>query len=195
MSIERLVKAYELEKRVLGAGERKCPVPAIEAAEKELGVVFPPTYRHYLEHIHLNTKTSIFGVEVDEGGGLKETSSVFVTFDLRDGQDLPENYVLIDQDGDFQHVVDTEVNEAGESPVLYWWDEDSNSVIYPDFDGFYLERVSGAIYLFMLEKAEEEGLSKTELEAYFQLHSSLGFTDAEHKFLKRHWEILRSKAK
>ncbi|MGE3727968.1 MAG: SMI1/KNR4 family protein [Candidatus Sericytochromatia bacterium] len=195
MSIEKLIKAFELERQILGVGEKKCPLSAIQAAEKELEMVFPPTYRYYLEHIHLNTQTPIFGVELTETGELKETSSVFVTYDLRNYEDLPDEYVLIDQENDFQHVLDTtQINEAGESPVISWHQEHQR-IVYPDFDGFYLERVDGEIYSYMYDKAEEQKLKKEEVQAYIQLHGELGFSATEHRFLKKHWEQLQRKAK
>ncbi|PIQ24351.1 hypothetical protein COW36_24170 [bacterium (Candidatus Blackallbacteria) CG17_big_fil_post_rev_8_21_14_2_50_48_46] len=190
MSIERLIKAFELEKRILGAGDKKCPLSAIQAAEEELEMVFPPTYRYYLEHIHLNTHTPIFGVELTEDGRLKETSSVFVTYDLRNYEDLPDEYVLIGQESDFQHVLDTsQVNEAGESPVISWHEE-HQQVVYPDFDCFYLERVDGEIYNAMCDKAEEHKLSKEEVLAYIQLHGDLGLPSAEQRFLRVNWDSL-----
>lgn len=195
MSIEKLVKAFELEKQILGTEQKKCPLSAIQAAENELGVVFPPTYRYYLEHIHLNTHTPLFGVELTETGELRETSSVFVTYDLRDYEDLPEEYVLVDQDNDFQHVLDTShLNEAGEAPVLSWHEERVD-LVYPDFDGLYLELVDGAIYRYMIHKADKQELSKQEVEAYIQLHGELGFSPEAHPFLKKHWETLIENAR
>ncbi|PKL80029.1 MAG: hypothetical protein CVV27_01020 [Candidatus Melainabacteria bacterium HGW-Melainabacteria-1] len=197
MSIERLLKAFELEKRVLGAGKLSCPRQVIEAAERALGVRFPPTYRYYLEHIHLNTSTPILGVSVAQDGGLSKYSGVFLTFDARKYEiPLPPKYVLIDQEHGFQHVIDTtQVNSSQQSPVFSWHAEEF-LLKYADFDAFYLERVNGAIYSYMIEKADEdeEGLSREEVEAYIQLHHSLGFTETEHEFLRRHWDTLRDQA-
>ena len=202
MSIERLLKAYELEKQILprkfwGKREQTCPISAIKQAEKRLGLFFPPTYRYYLRHIHLNTLTPIFGVEVTSRGTFKDPSSVFATFDLRESEDLPETYVLIDRENDFQHVINSsQVNDTGESPV-YAWRNGEEEVVYSDFDGFYLELVNVAIYLEMMRKASftKEGLRKKELDEYIDLHKSLGFTAKEQVSLQGNWDQLRSLAK
>lgn len=194
MSIERLTRVFELERLILGAGTLMCPILAIEEAEKSLGTVFPPTYRYYLKHFHLNTRTEIFGVEITKEGNLNKMSSVFRTFKLRDEQKLPEQFILIDQDYIWQHVIDsTRVDEAGDSPVLHW-SEGEERVVYPDFDGFYLEMVNNAIYSYLMDKADDRNqiLTKQEVENYINLHLKLGFTENEDKFLKQNWAELRS---
>lgn len=202
MSIERLLKAYELEKQILPRqlstiGERKCPIKVIKKVEKILGLIFPPTYRYYLQHIHLNTSTPIFGVEITSRGTLRDPSTVFATFDLRESQGLPNNYVLIDKENDFQHVINTnQINANGESPV-YAWRDGEEEVVYADFDTFYLEHVNGVIYHEMMDKASftEEGLRKEDLNNYLQFYQSLGFSEEEHKYLQGNLRQLRARAK
>lgn len=194
MSIERLMNAFELERRLLGAGELKCPLSAIVDAEKTFGLVFPPVYRHYLEHIHPNTETVVFGVKPDENGSMHRHSTVGATYEMRLRHNLPDGFVCVDLDYIWQHVLDCgSVNAAGETPVINWHRK-GHRVAFPDFSTFYLERVDAVIYDRMLDKAETEGLSRKSLDAYFALHRALGFTNTEYKGLEEHWADLRAAA-
>jgi len=198
MSIERLIKAFELEKKILGIVEKKYEKSLIEQAEQILDVKFPPTYRYYLEHIHWATKTPIHGVEGNLETGLSPHCTL-ISETLRERSKkvpLPDKHIFIENDGpDTWYILNTlRVNENGECPVICWLGGTYFDSPYADFDGLYLELVNGAIYDMMMDKAEEEELTRQEVEDYIEFYKSLGFTGEEYKFLQQNWAALLEEA-
>ena len=129
MSIAGLLKAYELERKNLGIGEQKCSLRVIAAAERYLGVVFPPTYRYFLEHISLNSKADLLGLRLYEPElAISDQPVVSLTQTYREDPSfpLPQQYILIDDEApDFMHILDTtQVDQQGECKVICWLADD-----------------------------------------------------------------------
>ena len=111
MSIAGLRKAYELERKILGIGDQKCPIEMIHAAERYLGVIFPPTYCYFLEHISLNTETVLLGLRHTEPE-IRVSDQPVVSLTQTSREDpqfpLPQQYILIDEEApDFVHIPDS----------------------------------------------------------------------------------------
>ncbi|MGE3728209.1 MAG: SMI1/KNR4 family protein [Candidatus Sericytochromatia bacterium] len=200
MSIEGLLKAFELERKILGIGEKKCPVEAIVEAETLLGVTFPPTYRYFLEYITLNTLTPINGVILLDNGELDARYSgiIFNTLIYRTDSNfpLPQDSILVDHEApEFMHILDTtQVDQNGDCKVICWLGDIYFDSDYPDLDGLYLQLVNGAIYSSMMEKSRSALLLKQEVNDYIGFYKSLGYTGDESRFLKKHWETLLQSA-
>ena len=193
MSIERLIKAYALEKKYLDlvAEEMTCPVSVIDEAEVFLEVKFPPTYRYFLEHIYLNSNTCemIWGIDHRNNKLYRDSFLIMCTLDARrdPARILPPQYIVVEEGDslDFSYVLDTtRVNEKGECPVISWGIgeelggdfEDA----YPDFDRVYLEILVG----YYWEKVYD---SKDRIEAqkFIQDYLSAGFKLDELRNMSR----------
>ena len=200
MSIDLLLKAFELERKILGIGDKKCPIQAIEQAEEALGVSFPPAYRFFLEYITLNTLTPINGVILldDENLDAKYSGIIFNTLlDRKDSNfPLPHDCILVDHEApEFMHILDTtQADQKGECKVICWLGDIYFDSDYSDLDGLYLELVNGVIYSSMMEKSRSAVLLKQEVNDYIDFYKSLGYKGDESRFLKNHWETLLQSA-
>jgi antitoxin YobK len=146
-----LTQALELIERS-GGGSFAGPQPEsrIACAEQLLGLVFPPTYREFLERLGCG---SIFG---EEFYGLVHAdfefscvpNGVWVTLDERCTARLPRSLIVVGATGyGGLYAIDTsQKNEAGESPVVEWWlgSPPSQAIVAEDFGTFLWQSLKSA---------------------------------------------------
>lgn len=170
MSIERIQKIFELEQKYLKVGNDRLAPEAIQQAEAYLELKFPPSYRYYLEFVGRNTAIEVIeNVVADKSGQLLPQNSSLIEKTMLarayDYEPLPHQYILIENDMEYWHVMDTtQVNKFGNSPVISWWG-DTYDQIYPDFDLFYLELFIG-LYAYRLKKRTKNLAGEEDLPFY-----------------------------
>jgi len=125
------------------------PDEMIAAAEKHLGVHFPPSYREFVRRVgYLGIGPREFYGITEEG--LTDTSIpsvIFATQSTRETGGLPQGLLLIEYSGGEEiYVIDTRSTAADqEAPVSVWMPEFHNSLelprIAPDFGSYLLSIV------------------------------------------------------
>jgi hypothetical protein len=128
----------------------KQPKALVAAAERTLGVTFPPTYRRFLLELGAGGVGSeeIYGVFQADFVNSSVPDAVWATMDARREMDLPQAFVMIHYDGgEFFHILDTaEVDERGECPVKMWNPllESAPPRVADNFASFFLDLLASA---------------------------------------------------
>lgn len=123
----------------------------ISAAERALGLRFPPTYRRFLLELGAGDMGDLeyYGVINEDWSRPGPPDAIGSTLHERERYQLPERFVIVSSTGDGSwYVLDTEqTNEQGENPVVIWT-SNASSLEYPleqeaeDFGAFLAEGAS-----------------------------------------------------
>jgi antitoxin YobK len=122
--------------------------PLIAAAERALGVRFPPSYRSFLLALGAGSIRSreFYGVIDDDWSAPGPPDAIGTTLAERGAGRLPEGLVIVGaSDGGGWYVLDCGAAEAGgEAPVLIWAHE-AGGRIAGDFGEFFAMLVAEAV--------------------------------------------------
>ncbi|AZM46617.1 hypothetical protein DMB38_13070 [Streptomyces sp. WAC 06738] len=121
-----------------------CDAGRMAAAENDLGVVFPPSYRRLIEEFGTwdIAGEEFLGVYQTPAMGQKLLGSVAETLDARSQYGMPSDLIVAMFDGMGGLVVldSSQVNQEGEYPVLVWnpgvVDRESLERLGDDFGSF-----------------------------------------------------------
>ncbi|MCZ7416996.1 MULTISPECIES: SMI1/KNR4 family protein [unclassified Streptomyces] len=121
-----------------------CDAGTMAAAESDLGVAFPPSYRRLIEEFGTwdITGEEFLGVYQTLAMGQKLLGSVAETLDARSQYGMPSDLIVVMFDGMGGLVVldSSQVNQEGEYPVLVWnpgvVDRESMERLGDDFGSF-----------------------------------------------------------
>lgn len=124
--------------KALGGGSFQFSGPAPEdqivAAERELGVMFPRSYRAFLRHYGAGNVDciEIYGIPRDRLWG------DVVMMNQLTSNCFPKHFVKFTGDiGDYSYYLDTsQMDEAGECPVVVFGAEENGRVIAKNFSEF-----------------------------------------------------------
>ena len=130
-----------------------CDPAMIAAAESQLGVQFPPSYRRFIAELGTCDVAGeeFLGVYRTEASGQQLLGSVSETLDARARAGLPPNLVVIMFDGMGGLIVldVAERDSAGESPVFAWHpaplDDAHMERLGDDFGSFALASCTRAV--------------------------------------------------
>ena len=134
------------------AGER--PPALLAAAERALGLSFPPSYRAFLRRLGAGNvgASELYGVIDDNFTDSAVPDGIWMTLRGREAWGLPRSMVVVYGDGFGGYfVLDTaKTDEDGECPVLVWQPGRSErseelEFIAPDFGSFFLETARRAL--------------------------------------------------
>lgn len=126
----------------------------VEAAERALGLSFPPSYRVFLRRLGAGNvgAAEIYGVIDDDFTDSGVPDGIWMTLRGREEWGLPESMVVIYSDGMGGYfVLDTEkTGQDDECPVLVWQPGrstpgDALEPIAPDFGSFFLDAARQAL--------------------------------------------------
>ncbi|MFE2375971.1 SMI1/KNR4 family protein [Streptomyces sp. NPDC059398] len=127
-----------------------CDVDMLDAAEREMGLVFPPSYRRLLEEFGTweIAGKEFFGVYKSPAGGDALLGTVEQTLEARHQIGLPADLMVVMVDDVWAYVVlDTsQGDQDGECPVFAW------NPGLPGRDS--MERVGGNFGSFALEECQ-----------------------------------------
>jgi hypothetical protein len=121
-----------------------CDAGTIAAAESDLGVAFPPSYRRLIEEFGTwdIAGEEFLGVYQTPAMGLKLLGSVTETLDARSQYGMPSDLIVVMFDGMGGLIVldSSRVDREGEYPVLVWnpgvVDRESMERLGDDFGSF-----------------------------------------------------------
>lgn len=145
MSIQQYEQARELIERA-GGGDFEGPKPEslVAKAENVLGVVFPPSYRHFLLQMGCGdfNGLEIYGLIGDNFEESTVPNGIWLTLHQRRAINLPPSCIIIGDggDGNFYAIDTNRVHADGESPV-----------IRVSIDGKYRERVADSFGNYLLD--------------------------------------------
>lgn len=123
-----------------------CTPEMITAAENDLGLKFPPSYRRLLEELGTCDigGTAFLGVYQTKAGGERLWGSSCETLDARGRWGMPHSLIAVEYDGMGGTVVldSSQPDSDGEYPVLVWDVEagarGTMEVLAPDFGTYAL---------------------------------------------------------
>jgi hypothetical protein len=122
--------------------------PLIEAAERALGVRFPPSYRSFLSALGAGSirGREFYGVIDEDWSAPGPPDAIGTTLAERAGSRLPAELVIVGASGDGGwYVLDCAAPEAGaEAPVLIWAHA-AGGRIADDFGEFFAMLVEEAV--------------------------------------------------
>jgi len=116
----------------------------VAAAEQALGLAFPPTYRRFITEFGAGAVggQEFYGVIDDDFTNSGVPDGVWLTLRQRTQWSMPNHLVIVGDTGTGEfYVLDTATRSPdGESPVLVWFDGQSEQVA-PDFGTFMWEMI------------------------------------------------------
>jgi antitoxin YobK len=140
----QLVRANAHAARFAGPRDK----PLIEAAERALGVRFPPSYRSFLSALGAGSirGREFYGVIDADWSAPGPPDAIGTTLAERAGSRLPAELVIVGASGDGGwYVLDCAAPEAGgEAPVLIWAHA-AGGRIADDFGEFFAMLVEEAV--------------------------------------------------
>ncbi|MGJ3197246.1 SMI1/KNR4 family protein [Peribacillus frigoritolerans] len=110
-------------------------VEQIGDIENNLNVILPDSYKWFLKQYG---EGILLGIEI-YGAGAKETnipSCVKFTEKSREDDNLPKEYVMIEELGELAYCIDTSIFQNNECPIVSW-DPINEEVGEEKFDDFY----------------------------------------------------------
>jgi len=120
-------------------------------AEATLELLFPRTYREFLLKLGAGDIAGLefYGVLHDDFENSGIPDAVWVTLKRRRKSGAPSAYIFVSDTGDGgEYAIDTsQVNDAGDSPVVEWWAgapanaEENGRIVAEDFVAFLLQEV------------------------------------------------------
>jgi len=116
----------------------------VEAAERALGVRFPPSYRRFLLDFGAGSFDGheIYGVLDDDFESSGVPDAVWVTRSLRDEDPIPADLIVFYATGDGEHLCVR--SGSVDTPVVAIWpgSDEEPEVVAPDF-GVWLKEIVG----------------------------------------------------
>jgi hypothetical protein len=127
----------------------------INAAEKVLGIPFPPTYRCFLSEYGSGGKGAleVYGLTRNSSVNFREGSvpnGVWLTLKERKEGRLPSQFIIIGSTGDgFWYALDSsKINAEGEYPVVicgFGENNEGSQKVNEDFGEFFLEQIQQSL--------------------------------------------------
>jgi hypothetical protein len=132
------------------------PASLVEAAERALGVIFPPSYREFLLSFGCGDVAGheFYGVINSDFINSGVPDAVWLTLRERVDSDLPSRLVIVGVQGDgAYYALDCgRISEDKECPVVIWWPGaseeayiDNAEVLATDFGVFFLDKIKAAL--------------------------------------------------
>jgi len=154
MSMTDLDAAFRLIDENDGDFEGRKPASLVAAAERALGLTFPPTYRKFLLEYGCGDigGEEFYGVIKDDFVNSSVPDAIWLTLREREESQLPAKFVVVYSSGDGGYaVLDTgQRDSVDECPVVEWIpgasaDPQSAPRLADDFGSFLLQTVSAAV--------------------------------------------------
>lgn len=158
MAFNDVLKGLEL---AVGHGcqvdfEGKKPASLVEAAEKSLGVIFPPSYREFLLSLGCGDAAGqeFYGIIGSDFINSAIPDAIWLTLRERVESKLPSRLIIVGAQGDgAYYALDSgRATEDNEWPVIVWWpgaseekNIDESEVLAKNFGTFFLDRIKAAL--------------------------------------------------
>ena len=132
---QKMISEYINENHVsfTGGGD----VKRIADIENELGVTFPDSYKCFLKNYGSG---GLFGVEIVGCDYGIPPTVVELTKSYRE-DDMPSDFVIIEDAGEYQYCLQTSKMKDGECPVVNWAVDEDVIFEADDFSEFFLSRI------------------------------------------------------
>lgn len=151
MGMKELERALErIEEDGSGDFEGAKPPELVAAAERKLGVAFPPTYRRFLQEMGCGDIAGfeVYGLVDEDFDDSSIPDAVWVTLDERKESALASSLVLVAvaDDGGYFALDTAQAGRDGECPVVQWRpSQPGTQIAAPDFGTFLLEEIESAL--------------------------------------------------
>jgi len=158
MASTDIVKALDLAAKhgcqVDFEGER--PAALVDAAERALDIVFPPSYREFLLSLGCGDAAGneFYGVISQDFTNSGVPDAIWLTLRERVDSRLPARLVIVGAQGDgAYYAIDCgRIKADKECPVIIWWPGESEEELIDravelavDFGAFFLDRIKASL--------------------------------------------------
>lgn len=116
----------------------------ISMAEEHLGVIFPDSYKFFLENYGSGGIGGMLFWGIESGKKQIEENTVIVITEEYRKKGLPNNLVVFEENGDYISCMETDkMNDENECPIVTWSIFDNDGIVFleKDFYTYFLSRI------------------------------------------------------